>query len=63
MTENVVGIKPHKNIHGLKTTVEDLVDEFIHAYVAGIQSRLWEVRMERCGPSSMDAQIDQVGVL
>ena len=34
VTENVVGIKPHKNIHVLKTTVEDLVDEFIHAYVA-----------------------------
>ena len=34
MTENVVGIKPHKSIHILKTTVENLVDEFIHAYVA-----------------------------
>jgi hypothetical protein len=34
VTENVVGIKSHKNIHVLKTTVEDLVDAFIHAYVA-----------------------------
>src|SRR6478672_7127168 len=34
VTENVVGIKPHKNIHVLKTTVEDLVNEFIRAYVA-----------------------------
>jgi hypothetical protein len=34
VTENVVGIKSHKNIHVLKTTVEDLVDSFIHAYVA-----------------------------
>jgi hypothetical protein len=34
VTESVVGIKSHKNIHVLKTTVEDLVDAFIHAYVA-----------------------------
>jgi hypothetical protein len=34
VTENVVGIKPHKNIHVLKTTVEGLVDEFIRAYMA-----------------------------
>jgi hypothetical protein len=34
VTENVVGIKSHKNIHVLKKTVEDLVDEFIRAYVA-----------------------------
>lgn len=34
VTENVVGIKPHKHIHVLKTTVEDLVDAFIRAYVA-----------------------------
>ena len=34
VTESVVGIKSRKNIHVLKTTVEDLVDSFIHAYVA-----------------------------
>ena len=34
VTENVVGIKSHKNIHVLRTTVENLVDAFIHAYVA-----------------------------
>lgn len=34
VTENVVGIKSHKDIHVLKTTVENLVDEFIRAYVA-----------------------------
>ena len=33
VTEHVVGIKSHKNIHVLKTTVEGLVDEFIRAYV------------------------------
>jgi hypothetical protein len=34
VTENVVGIKAHKNIHVINTTVEDLVDAFIRAYVA-----------------------------
>ena len=34
VTENMVGIKSHNNIHVLKKTVEDLVDEFIRAYVA-----------------------------
>lgn len=34
VTENVVGLKSHRNIPALKATVEDLVNAFIHAYVA-----------------------------